>query len=273
MDLTTIEAVRVPHTRAELMADLAGPYAALLAGGTWLFSEPQPRLRTLVDLADMGWTPLTVAPGGLRIAATCTLAELVALAPQPGWRAQRLFGLTCRDLVASFKVAHAATVGGNICLALPAAAMVSLATALDGTATVWSSDGTDRLVPVVELVTGAQQTALHPGDVLRSVELPAYALAAPVAHRQISLTPAGRSASVVIGRQDGDGGVVLSITAATPRPVVLRLAPDETTDVREAVAAACDACGWFDDVHGAPDWRRAVTLRLAHDVVAELRAP
>ncbi|MDT7569507.1 MAG: hypothetical protein QOG76_8131, partial [Pseudonocardiales bacterium] len=27
---------------------------------------------------------------------------------------------------------------------------------------------------------------------------------------------------------------------------------------------------WFDDPHGAPDWRRAVTLLLAEEVRAEL---
>ena len=34
------------------------PGDAWLAGGTWLFSEPQPDVRRLLDLAAFGWTPL-----------------------------------------------------------------------------------------------------------------------------------------------------------------------------------------------------------------------
>ncbi len=273
VDLTTIEAVVVPLTRAELMAGLAGSGAAPLAGGTWLFSQPQPALRTLVDLDAMGWRPLIVTPDGLTIAATCTLADLLALPPQPGWSAQRLFALSCRDLVASFKVQHTATVGGNICLALPAAAMVSLTTALDGTALVWSPDGTDRRVPVSELVIGAQQSSLRPGEVLRSVQLPAYALGSRVAHRQLSLSAVGRSAAVVIARRDCAGAWVVGVTASTPRPLVLRFpAASDMAEIMDAVVAAGDACGWYDDVHGAPDWRRAVTVLLVREVLAELRA-
>lgn len=276
VDLTTIETVVVPRSRAELMVELGRSRAAPLAGGTWLFSAPQPDLRTLVDLDAMGWQPLTVTPDGLTIAATCTLADLLAFAQVPGWTAQRLFALTCRDLLASFKVQHAATVGGNICLALPAAAMVSLTTALDGTALIWSPDGTDRRLPVSKLVVGAQQNALRPGEVLRSVELPAYALRSRVAHRQFSLSAVGRSAAVVIARldpADTGGALVISVTASTPRPVVLRFpAAYAPEDVVEAVIASGDVCGWWDDVHGAPDWRRAVTSLLVREVLAELGA-
>ena len=62
---------------------------AWLGGGTWLFSQPQPRLRRLLDLHAFGWPPLTETDDGLSIAATCTLAQLRRLAaraavPRPG---------------------------------------------------------------------------------------------------------------------------------------------------------------------------------------------
>src|SRR6202046_266815 len=49
---------------------------AWLGGGTWLFSQPQPRLRRLLDLHAFGWPPLTETEDGLSIAASCTLAQL-----------------------------------------------------------------------------------------------------------------------------------------------------------------------------------------------------
>ena len=50
MDLNTITAVAHPQTRAQLPVWTAGD--AWLAGGTWLFSEPQVHLRRLIDLAE-----------------------------------------------------------------------------------------------------------------------------------------------------------------------------------------------------------------------------
>ncbi len=162
-----------------------------------------------------------------------------------------------------------ATVGGNICLALPAGPMTSLAAALDGTATIWSADGARRQVPVADFVTGPGRTVLRPGELLRSVFVTAAALRCRTAFRRASLTPAGRSAVVVIGRRSADGAAVLTVTAATPRPVQLRFAAlPAPQEAAAAVAAAIPA--YHDDVHGAPAWRAAMTRRLAAEVTAEL---
>jgi hypothetical protein len=46
----------------------------------WLFSEPQPDLRRLLDLTSLGWPPLQVQLDRLVISATCTIAELYRFA-------------------------------------------------------------------------------------------------------------------------------------------------------------------------------------------------
>ncbi|MDT7685280.1 MAG: hypothetical protein QOG57_5590, partial [Pseudonocardiales bacterium] len=130
MDLNTVTALHRPGDRTDLTGRL-GPGTAALAGGTWLFSQPQPDLHTLVDLTGLGWPPLTITARGLEIAATCTLAELTGFVAAPGWPAAALFRACCEALAGSFKIWHTATVGGNICLALPAGPMTSLAAALD----------------------------------------------------------------------------------------------------------------------------------------------
>ena len=53
MDLNTLAEVAHPTTRAQLPVWTAGD--AWLAGGTWLFSEPQTHLTRLIDLADFKW--------------------------------------------------------------------------------------------------------------------------------------------------------------------------------------------------------------------------
>lgn len=265
MDLTTVDAVRVARTRHDAVL---APGAVPLAGGTWLYSEPQPGVRELVDLTGLGWPPVEVEDDGLTLAATCTIAELVALAPVPGWTCQHLVESCARALVASVKVWGAATVGGNLCTALPAGAMTSLTVALDATALVWTPDGGERRLPVADLVTGVRTTALAPGEILRSVQVPRTSLRATAAFRRAALTPHGRSGTIVVGRRDEDGTVVLTVTAGVPRP--RRLLFDALPDARTLHLAVDAIDEWYDDVHGAPDWRRAMTLRLAEQVRAEL---
>ena len=143
-----------------------------------------------------------------------------------------------------------ATVGGNICLALPAGPMTSLTAALDGVCLLWSAAGSTRVLPVVDFVWAPQRNALAPGELLRAIRVPAHALRARTAFRQISLSPLGRSAALVIGRVDADGTAVLTVTAATPRPVQVRFASLPGPSV--ALAALERAVpSWHDDVHGA----------------------
>ncbi len=100
---------------------------ACLAGGTWLFSTPQIATHTLIDLETLRWPALTLSADGLEIAATCTIAELEQFQAPANWTAAPLLKLCCHALLMSFKIYNAATVGGNICMSLPAGAMISLA--------------------------------------------------------------------------------------------------------------------------------------------------
>jgi CO/xanthine dehydrogenase FAD-binding subunit len=268
LDLNTIAAIEAPRSRSGLAAWRDGD--AWLGGGTWLFSEPQVHLRRLIDLAGMGWTPLTVREAGLEIAATCTIAELNAAVLPEAWIAAKLIRSCSRSLLASFKIWNMATVGGNICLALPAGAMTSLTVALDGAGTIWMPDGGDRTLPIAELVTGANANALAPGEVLRRIDISAEALLRQTAFRQISLTAHGRSGALLIGTR-GPRDFALTVTAATPRPVQLRFAtvPDAAV-LAEAIERAIPPAGYYDDMHGRPDWRRHVTLLFAEEIRREL---
>jgi CO/xanthine dehydrogenase FAD-binding subunit len=273
MDLNAVTEI-VP---ARLPADQPEPIPwgaehAWLAGGTWLFSEPQPQLRVLHDLAAFRWPALTPTANGLELAATCTIAELVAFDPPPQWPAASLFSQAAQALLGSFKVWNAATVGGNLCLALPAGPMTSLAAALDGQCLLLAPDGTRRTVPALEFVTGASRTVLAPGELLRSVTLPAETLRSTAAFRQFSLFAAGRSAAVVIGRLDSARGeLALTITASTTRPIRVRLPQrGSAAELRDALRAA--DLPYHDDVHGDPRWRAQLTRVLAEQVRVELQS-
>jgi len=271
MDLNTVTEIVQPRRREELRSWQHGD--AFLAGGTWLFSEPQPGLSRLIDLAALDWPPLEVTAGGLRIAATCTLAQLAAIDVPPAWQAAPLLPQCCRALLGSFKIWNAATVGGNLCMALPAGPMAALCTALDGVCSIWTPDGGERPLPAAMFVIGPHQNALAPGELLREIELPEMALRRRTAFRQISLTPLGRSAALLIGTLSEAGGFALTITAATRRPfrADFVMAPDAAR-LQQALAATIPEAMYYDDLHGAPDWRRAMTFRLAEEIRQELLA-
>ena len=264
MDLDTVTTFRRARGRDDL-ALAAGE--RILAGGTWLFSEPQPPATTgLVDLTTMGWEPLTVrADGGLDIAATCTIAELAAFGERTG---RPLFAQCAHALLASFKIWHTATVGGNVCRSFAAAGMVALCVALDGVALVWTPAGGEYRVPVSRLVTGNGTNALRPGEVLRALELPAHALRARTGFRKIALAELGRSGAVLTGRADDDGSCVFGVTAATEAPSVLRYPALPGPERLRADAEALP--GYYTDPLGSADWRRQVTGVLLAEIHEEL---
>jgi CO/xanthine dehydrogenase FAD-binding subunit len=268
VDLNTIVEVKRPRS-----ADEVGqwqPGYAWLAGGTWLFSEPQVTTDTLIDLQSLNWPALQASQEGLEIAATCRIVELSRFQAPPEWRAAPLFGECARAFLASFKIWNSATVGGNICMSLPASPMVSLTVGLEGVYTIWPRAGAPHQVPAVDFVTGNHVNTLQPGDLLRSIHLPASALIKNFAFRRASLTHLGRSAVLLIGTRSPDtGAVLITVSAATARPVQLAF-PDlpDAAQLRRAIDQHIPE--YFDDVHGSPPYRRHLTYHFAEQIRVEL---
>jgi CO/xanthine dehydrogenase FAD-binding subunit len=270
VDLNSVTKIARPRRRTELPRWRDGD--AWLAGGTWLFSEPQAAVTRLIDIGELGWPTLEVGEYGLRIAATCTIAELDGMTFPTNWMAAALFNQCCRCFLASFKICNAATVGGNLCMALPAGPMISLAAALEGVCTIWAPDGTERRTAVIDFILGPQRNALQRGELLRHIDLPLSALRRRTAFRQISLSPVGRSAVLLIGTLSPErGDFALTVTAATPRPYRLAFPTLPRNPVlRARLEEAIPKSVYYNDVHGSPTWRRQMTLQLAEEIRGEL---
>jgi CO/xanthine dehydrogenase FAD-binding subunit len=269
MDITTIEeVVREP---ANPPGPMWRPGDAWLAGGTWLFSDRQPELRRLIDLAPLGWNTLSADEAGLDIGAMCTIRDLYAFTAPADWRAAPLLRTSCEAFLASFKVWNSATVGGNVCMSLPAGPMITMSVAMDAVFHLWSASGHERVVEAADFVTGNHRNVLEPGELLRSIHLPAGALRKRHTHRRFTLTHLGRSTIFMVGTQTpGRDDLSLVITAGTTHPVRLVFDALPTAEGLQRMIDSISDDVWFDDPNGSPAHRRHLAKHYAEEIRTEL---
>ena len=268
MNLNTITEVKRPASPDQITQWRDG--YAWLAGGTWLFSEPQPATDTLIDLDQLRWPALQASADGLEIAATCRIAELYRFAGPA--RVARNAAVP-RVLQCVPGIVQDLECGDRRRQHLHVAAGRPDDLADDrarGVCTLWPRNAAPREVPAIDFVTGNHANVLQPGELLRSIHLPAAALEKRFAFRHASLTKLGRSAALLIGTQ-AKGDLLLTITAATPRPVQLRFERvPSAVELRRAIDARIPADGYFNDVHGSADYKHHLTYYFAEQIRAEL---
>ena len=136
--------------------------------------------------------------------------------------------------------------------------MTSLSCALEADYTLWAADGSLRVVPAIEFVTGDNENILEPGELLRKIDFSSRALNRRYALRRFSITKVGRSSIFVIGTADPeDGSVLVTVSAATVHPVHIGFesqpSPDEIT---AALDNEIPNALYFDDPNGTPQHTR-----------------
>ena len=152
----------------------------------------------------------------------CTIRDLYAFAAPTTWTAAPLLRISCEAFLASFKVWNTATVGGNVCMSLPAGPMITMTVALEATYRCGRPAAPNAPSAAADFVTGDHQNILRPGELLRSIHIPASALRKRQTHRRFTLTKMGRSTIFMVATQSpGSDDLSLVITAGTTRPVRL----------------------------------------------------
>lgn len=158
-----------PVSLDEALQALARPWT-VLAGGTDFYPARVGRAidENVLDITGIAaLRGISVGPGGWRLGATTTWAEL-AESPLPP-----LFdGLkqAARE-VGGRQIQNAGTVAGNLCNASPAADGVPPLLALDAEVELAGRAGTRRL-PLSAFITGNRRTLLVPGELLVAIHVP-----------------------------------------------------------------------------------------------------
>ncbi len=253
-----------------------------VAGGTDLYLVMPPGVDFVVDVNGAGIAGIATEPNGdLAIGAAASLQQ-VATAP-----AVVAFAGGAVAAVAAHcgnrPVRTTATIGGNLCTALPSADMAPILLALDARARI--TDGSAVVeVPLADFFTGPRRTALE-DRLLAAIVLPASAGRWRARARKLCRTQEDISiAHVAVGlRLDGpiiqEARVALGAVAPVPcrapaaeealagLKVTAAIAPD-------AIAAAARLAGAraepIDDHRASAAYRRAMVTVLARRLVREL---
>ena len=266
-----------------------GPDAALLAGGTALLIDMRHRElapKHLISLWSIEGFGDIVINGELKIGARATLTSLIKVTRE---RAP-LAGLTEASLtLGSRQIQNVATVAGNICKASPGADLVPPLLCLDAMLALQGPDG-PRIAPLDGFLTGPDQTALKPAEVVREIQVPQTPARTGTAFHKIMRRQALDCSIISVAARvtledDGETCRVarIGIAAAAPNPFRAKEAEESlkgkvfsSEQAREAGRMARGESNPIDDVRASAEYRRLMveelTTRALEDAYERARA-
>lgn len=258
------------------------PSARFLAGGTDLIVDLKSgrvdvdylvslnRIDSLRGVSQQG--------GALYIGALTTITELDR-APVVGESFSAILDATRKMAVPQIR--NIATVGGNICSAVPCADLPPILSALHASVVLWSPKG-QRNVPLETFFVGARETIRHDDEVLKAVLVPRIPPRFAAAYARFSLRNGNAIAvaSVAASLQLSDTGtvqdarIVLGAVAPVPalaKEAAARLAgqPPDHDAFRAAAEAAMEAADPIGDIRGSAEYRRELVGVLTQRALSE----
>jgi CO/xanthine dehydrogenase FAD-binding subunit len=269
-----------PQRLSDALALMAGGGWRILAGGTDLYPGAGAQLSgPVLDVSGLpGFSGITHGKG-LRIGAATTWSVIASAKLPPACRALQQAALQ----VGGRQVQNAATIGGNLCNASPAADGVPPLLALGAEVELMSAAGMRRL-GLRDFVLGPRRTALQPGEMLAAVVVPEAGLQGRSAFVKLGArSHLVISIALVAARVVVDGGRVIeaSVAVGSCSPVAVRLPWLEAT-LRGAPVA--DAVGLvraedvvsallpIDDVRATAGYRQRAAVELVRRAVVEALA-
>jgi CO/xanthine dehydrogenase FAD-binding subunit len=266
MDLNTVQHHLRPRQFSEIQKWPQG--YAYLAGGTWLFSQPQPHVHTLVDLEGLGWSGIEVTAQSLKIGATCSLQTLLRYPWPREWRVLHSLEAAITSL-ASFKVTHLATVGGNLCLALPFGIIAPVMLVVEAEYELVDLEGKQRLISARSFQTGPQKTRLRVGEVMRQIHVPLSFLQWESRFDRIGVTATDPALAMVVTACSLDRTCWrFGLNAGVLLPLLLQY--DHPPDPEAMLADLERLPHWLEDQRASAGYRRHLTWIMMQRAIESL---
>lgn len=273
------------QTPAEAVAMLRqGPGKGMyIAGGTDLYLFP-PKVDFVVDINDAGINNIARTPDDdVFLGAAATMHDIATneLVTDFGGGALSIAAARCGNR----PVRTTATIGGNICNALPSADMAPVLLALDATCFIVDEDSQETL-PLSDFFTGPRQTVL--GDrLLVGMALPGAACQWHCKSQKVTRSAediALAQVAVALGVEDGKVAQVrIALGSVSPVPMRSTLAEDQLTGkaladidedlIRDVAEIAAGEAEPIDDHRAGAEYRKELvrvwTRRLVTDLLAD----
>ena len=259
-----------------------GTQAQALAGGTDLIPRIKDRLvslRYVVNIKDLTELQgMGMQKGGWRIGALTTIRTLET---SPVIRQQYLPLAQAAAVLGSVQVRNIATVGGNLCHAVPSAETAPPLLALNAQATIIGHHG-QRSLPLENFFLGPRRTVLQPGELLSDIVLPPQperwgGVYLKLEHRQaMDLAIVGVAAFVALDAADRCEDCRIALGAVAPTPVRAKRAEEILRGEKITPAALAKAaeigigeCQPIDDLRASRSYRCEMVKVLTQRALTE----
>jgi carbon-monoxide dehydrogenase medium subunit len=253
-----------------------------IAGGTDLsifMNKKADRPEIFVNLMNLGWNFISFHEDLIRIGATTTFTEILTSnlirekLPILYNACGQIGSLQCRSI---------ATIGGNLCSAVPSADSATPLLALDAVVELASVRGT-RTVPLSEFFTGPRKTILEQGEIMHEIQIPV-----PSNHSKSVFFKFGRRRSVTLSivnvavhsstieETECIQHIRIALGAVAPTPVravqaeeFLKGQQPSSSAVDEAISIALTEISPISDIRASKEYRLGISHILLKRALVE----
>ena len=170
---------------------------------------------------------------------------------------------------------HRATIGGNLARSAPASDLLPMLLALDATVELVGPHG-PRVVDLDKFLQASRQTALTPGELIRSVEIPE---ARPSEYRWQRVRPANdiSQVGVAVARSRIEPEWRIALGGVSPRPMRVEeaerlLSPEPSEEeIREAASRAAARAPFATGKRASEEYRRLLVRTLVTRAIISVR--
>ncbi len=260
-----------------LMAQYGGK-GSCIAGGTDLLVEKNPQVEALIDITGLGLSYIKSDGQGIRIGATTVLADIEASPILKG--PYNILAQAARTM-GTPQIRNLATIGGNICNAVPSADSAPVLLVL-GAILIIAGPAGDRSMDIAEFFQGARKNALDRGELLTEIQLPvipghtgtAFIKTGRVATADMALVNAAVRLSLAAGNTCRDVHIALGAVAPTPlrvREAEAMLSGKEPREelLRQVAAHASEEIKPISDIRSSAEYRLTLSRILVEQALKE----
>ena len=211
-----------PNTIDEAVSLLVkyGEKAKVIAGGTDLLVEKPPESECLIDIAALPLDYIDKDEAVVKIGALTTFDELEkSVLLQEG--SLRVLAESARDF-GYRNLRNLATIGGNLCSAVPSADAPPPLIALDSKVVIYGPSG-EREIPLEKFFVHVRRTVLKGGELLKEIKVPKSlprtgTTFLKIGRTRVDIALVNVAVSIMLG-EDGvceDARIVIGAVAPTP---------------------------------------------------------